>query len=619
MSASKAAKSPALATAMICDRSSGPSMGPTVATSARVLILPTIENWRRRENVQTNLRPPRKDDPGMWQQNYTPLGGSLPLSALVAALPIFVLLLLLGVIRKPAWVASLAGLGAAALVAAGAYGMPWGKLGAAMAYGAAFGLFPIGWVVFAAILLYRVTVESGKFEVLKDSIGNLTGDRRLQALLIAFAFGAFIEGAAGFGTPVAVAAAMLTGLGFAPFEAAAICLLANTAPVDRHSDYHVGAHHGPAGGTPERPGGPHLRAGLAHRSRLSGGGDVGVEGAARRSSGGRRVRGGVRPGPVRGLEFRRRAAYGYSGVHGCDDRLGRSHSCNAGAGWAETAGPQSGRRRAGLGPLCAARGSRSALGLQATTSKRREPHVPLAAAAQCHPTDAARGREARGVPGRLHVQLALRLGDRVFPRGVSGRGGRRSEAPAVRERAGPDRQAVGAGGTHAGGRARPGVSDELLRRYRDPWAGLRRHRPPVSVLQRAARLAGRFPHRQRHLFKRLVRVAASSDRGQAGDEPRADGRRQFRRRRHGQNDQPHQHRGSRRGHVHEARRGGSFVPLHAQAQHHSGFADWVDCGVLRLRSSVLGDVVCPIAVSYPPSAISFRRLRFRGASPTGRL
>src|ERR1019366_1536976 len=231
MSASKAAKSPALATAMICDRSPGPSMGPTVATSARVLILPTIENWRRRENVQTNLRPPRKDDPGMWQQNYTPLGGSLPLSALVAALPIFVLLLLLGVIRKPAWVASLAGLGAAALVAAGAYGMPWGKLGAATAYGAAFGLFPIGWVVFAAILLYRVTVESGKFEVLKDSIGHLTADPRLQALLIAFAFGAFIEGAAGFGTPVAVAGAMLVGLGVAPFRAAAVCLLANTAPV----------------------------------------------------------------------------------------------------------------------------------------------------------------------------------------------------------------------------------------------------------------------------------------------------------------------------------------------------------------------------------------------------
>jgi lactate permease len=167
----------------------------------------------------------------MWQQNYTPLGGSLPVSALVAALPVFILLLLLGVIRKPAWMASLAGLGAAAVVAAGAYGMPLGKLCAATAYGAAFGLFPIGWVVFTAILLYRVTVESGKFETLKNSIGHLTDDRRLQALLIAFAFGAFVEGAAGFGTPVAVAAAMLTGLGFAPFQAAAICLLANTAPV----------------------------------------------------------------------------------------------------------------------------------------------------------------------------------------------------------------------------------------------------------------------------------------------------------------------------------------------------------------------------------------------------
>jgi L-lactate permease len=101
----------------------------------------------------------------------------------------------------------------------------------AVTNGAAFGLFPIGWVVFAAILLYRVTVESGKFEILKDSVGNLTADPRLQALLIAFAFGAFVEGAAGFGTPVAVAGAMLAGLGVAPFRAAAICLLANTAPV----------------------------------------------------------------------------------------------------------------------------------------------------------------------------------------------------------------------------------------------------------------------------------------------------------------------------------------------------------------------------------------------------
>jgi L-lactate transport len=167
----------------------------------------------------------------MWQQNYTPVVDSLALSALVAALPIFVLLVLLGVVRKPAWMASLAGLATAIVVAAAVYGMPLGRLVSSITYGAAFGLFPIGWVVFSAILLYRVTLESGKFEMLKDSIGHLTDDRRLQALLIAFAFGAFIEGAAGFGTPVAVASAMLVGLGFEPFYAAAICLLANTAPV----------------------------------------------------------------------------------------------------------------------------------------------------------------------------------------------------------------------------------------------------------------------------------------------------------------------------------------------------------------------------------------------------
>src|SRR5690242_9905656 len=167
----------------------------------------------------------------LWQQVYTPVGGSLGLSALVAAIPIFTLLVLLGVLRKPAWLSSIAGLLAAVIVAMAVYGMPFGRVIAAITYGAAFGLFPIGWVVFSAILLYRITVESGKFEILKDSMGHLTDNPKLQALLIAFAFGAFIEGAAGFGTPVAVAAAMLTGLGFSPFYAAAICLLANTAPV----------------------------------------------------------------------------------------------------------------------------------------------------------------------------------------------------------------------------------------------------------------------------------------------------------------------------------------------------------------------------------------------------
>ncbi|MDX1982359.1 MAG: L-lactate permease [Bryobacteraceae bacterium] len=167
----------------------------------------------------------------MWQQNYTPLAGSLGMSAFVAAIPIFVLLFLLGVLRKPAWISGLTGLGAALLVAIGGYGMPVNLAVSSVAYGATFGMFPIGWIVFWAIVLYRIAVETGKFEIIKDSVGGLTDDRRLQALLIAFAFGAFIEGAAGFGTPVAVAAAMLTGLGFSPFYAAGICLLANTAPV----------------------------------------------------------------------------------------------------------------------------------------------------------------------------------------------------------------------------------------------------------------------------------------------------------------------------------------------------------------------------------------------------
>ena len=167
----------------------------------------------------------------MWQQVYTPIAGSLGLSALAAALPLFTLLYLLGVKRTPAWVAGLAGLAAATAVALFVYQMPAAQTIGAIAYGAAFGLFPICWIIFWAIFLYRLSVETGQFEIIKDSIGGLTPDRRLQALLIAFAFGAFVEGAAGFGAPVAVAAAMLTGLGFSPFYSAAICLLANTAPV----------------------------------------------------------------------------------------------------------------------------------------------------------------------------------------------------------------------------------------------------------------------------------------------------------------------------------------------------------------------------------------------------
>ena len=167
----------------------------------------------------------------MWEHNYTPVADSLVYSTLISAIPLGVLFYLLGVRRKPSWVAGLSGLGAALVLAIGVYGMPVPQAAASMVNGAAFGLFPIGWIVIASLILYRVTLETGKFEIIKDSIGALSDDRRLQAVLIGFAFGAFIEGAAGFGTPVAVAAAMLTGLGFPPFYAAFICLLANTAPV----------------------------------------------------------------------------------------------------------------------------------------------------------------------------------------------------------------------------------------------------------------------------------------------------------------------------------------------------------------------------------------------------
>ena len=167
----------------------------------------------------------------IWDQSYFPFGLGLGISVLMAAAPIFTLLLLLGVMRKAAWIAGLWGLGVAFLLAIAVYRMPAITAVSAATNGAAFGLFPISWIVFWAIALFRVTEVTGKFEIIKDSIARLTADPRRQALLIGFAFGAFLEGAAGFGTPVAIAATMLTGLGFSPFRASAICLLANTAPV----------------------------------------------------------------------------------------------------------------------------------------------------------------------------------------------------------------------------------------------------------------------------------------------------------------------------------------------------------------------------------------------------
>jgi lactate permease len=166
-----------------------------------------------------------------WTQVYSPVAGSLWLSALVAALPVVVLLGLLAFGHVKAHWAALAGLAASLSVAVVVFGMPPVLAGAAALNGAAYGLFPIGWIVLGAIFVYDVTVKAGQFEVVKDTIAGLASDRRIQVLLIAFCFGAFIEGAAGFGTPVAISAAMLIGLGFRPLEAAGLALIANTAPV----------------------------------------------------------------------------------------------------------------------------------------------------------------------------------------------------------------------------------------------------------------------------------------------------------------------------------------------------------------------------------------------------
>src|SRR5499425_1193082 len=167
----------------------------------------------------------------MWEHNYQPIADSLGLSALVAVIPIVVLFVMLGALRKPAWMSALTALGSAFVIASVVYGMPTQLAVSSTIFGAAFGMFPIAWIVFSSIMLYRLAVDTGKFETIKSTIGGLTDDRRLQALFIAFSFGAFIEGAAGFGAPVAVSGAMLAGLGFNPFYAAGICLLANTAPV----------------------------------------------------------------------------------------------------------------------------------------------------------------------------------------------------------------------------------------------------------------------------------------------------------------------------------------------------------------------------------------------------
>ncbi len=165
-----------------------------------------------------------------WSQTYAPVGG-IGTSALIAAIPVVVLLGLLAFWHVRAHLAALIALLVAGATAVFVFGMPIKLAAAAAGYGAAFGLLPIGWLILNAIFIYQLSVETGQFAVLQKQIAGVSGDRRIQALLIAFSFGAFIEGAAGFGAPVAISGALLIGLGFKPLEAAKLALIGNTAPV----------------------------------------------------------------------------------------------------------------------------------------------------------------------------------------------------------------------------------------------------------------------------------------------------------------------------------------------------------------------------------------------------
>jgi len=166
----------------------------------------------------------------IWQQTYNPFG-SMVVSTALAALPVVVMLVGLGILHMKAHIAAGLGLLAALAVAILAYGMPASMAGKAAMLGGFTGLLPIGWIVLNIIFLHQLADKSGACKIQEDSIANITQDRRLQLLLIAFSYGAFFEGAAGFGTPVAVTAAILIGLGFSPLAASGLSLIANTAPV----------------------------------------------------------------------------------------------------------------------------------------------------------------------------------------------------------------------------------------------------------------------------------------------------------------------------------------------------------------------------------------------------
>ena len=166
-----------------------------------------------------------------WIQNYTVVGGSLYLTAAVALLPIVFFFAALTVLKLKGYVAGFFTLLISILVAIFAFGMPAGMALSSAAFGFAYGLWPIAWIIITAVFLYKITVKTGQFDIIRSSVISITEDQRLQMILVGFSFGAFLEGAAGFGAPVAITAALLVGLGFNPLYAAGLCLIANTAPV----------------------------------------------------------------------------------------------------------------------------------------------------------------------------------------------------------------------------------------------------------------------------------------------------------------------------------------------------------------------------------------------------
>ncbi len=166
-----------------------------------------------------------------WIQNYTAVGGSLYLTAAAALLPIVFFFAALTVLKLKGYVAGFFTLLISILVAIFAFGMPAGMALSSAAYGFAYGLWPIAWIIVTAVYLYKITVKTGQFDIIRSSVISITEDQRLQMILVGFSFGAFLEGAAGFGAPVAITAALLVGLGFNPLYAAGLCLIANTAPV----------------------------------------------------------------------------------------------------------------------------------------------------------------------------------------------------------------------------------------------------------------------------------------------------------------------------------------------------------------------------------------------------